>query len=280
MIKIEDEKDGASAINEIVQLARRASEPFDHPQGGKAVMRPDGIVQHLPPLDPPLSHVKQSVVAYDAKAFIDYVNRFKLAVTVEGQERPLPKTSIFANPQSAKLKGIVDYHTSFYPDRCSHIITFDVPASEQWSRWRAIDGKGMGQLQFAEFIEENCQDIVDPTAATFLDLVTGLQAKKKINFESGVRLQDGSNQLTYAEEVEAKGRGTMLVPAEFSIGVPIFLNGDAYKVRCLLRYRIEDGAVAFIVKIHRRQFLEYTAFSDICAAIATGTDLPVLHAWA
>ena len=111
-------------------------------------------------------------------------------------------------------------------------------------------------------------------------MVTNLQSKKKVAFESGVRLQDGSNQLVYAEEIETKGRGTMLVPSEFSIGLPIFLNGEAYKVRALLRYRINEGTIAFIVKLHRRAFLEQTAFNDVCEKVAKETALNVLNAWA
>lgn len=266
---------GADLVDAISRLARAALPVIDHPQGGKAIMRPDGTLEHLRPLDPVLSHVKQKVAALDTSSFVAYVNRFKVCADGEGE-----KTTIFADPKGAKLRAVIDYHAGEKPDRCEHAITFDVPVSEQWSRWRAIDGKGMSQIEFAEFIEENCLDIVDPPAATFLDLVTGLQAKKKVAFESGVRLQDGSHQITFAEEVEAKGRGQMLVPSEFSIGVPIYFNGEAYKVRCLLRYRIHEGALTFFIKLHRRQFLEYTAFSDVCTAVSTGTSLPVLYAWA
>jgi len=262
-------------VESVAALTRQTMTAIDHPQGGKAIMRPDGTLEHLRPIDPPMTHVKQKVAALDADAFISYVNRFKITAGDNAA-----KTTIFANPQGAKLRAVIDYHSGVAPDRCDHAISFDVPVSEQWSRWRAIDGKAMSQMDFAEFIEENCADIVDPPAAAFLDLVTGLQARKKVAFESGVRLQDGSHQITFAEDVEAKGRGAMTVPSEFSIGVPIFFNGDAYKVRCLLRYRINEGVLTFFIKLHRRQFLEYTAFADVCAAVAAGTDLPVLYAWA
>ncbi len=268
----------AAFVEAITQLARSSQQPFPHPQGGIALMRPDGIVQHLSPIDVPLTHVKQHVSAYDAKAFIDYVNRFKMERELS-DDKTAPKTTIFANPQTAALKAIIDYH-DILPDYCHHAIEFAVPRSEQWNRWSSIDGKAMAQIAFAEFIEENTADIVEPAAATFLDLVTGLQAKKAVSFESGVRLQDGSNQLVFAESIEAKGRGTMTIPSEFAIGVPVFLNGEAYKVKCLLRYRIHEGALTFTVKIHRRQFLEHTAFGDVCEVVAKGTELPVLNAWA
>lgn len=269
----------AASVEAIAALARQGFAPINHPQGGIAIMRPDGTIEHLRPIDPPLTHVKQQVKVFDAGSFVAYVNRFKLRAVL-AEEYSEEKTTIFADPVKYALRGIIDYHSGTEPDRAAHSVDYQVPFSEQWARWRGIDGKPMGQMEFAEFVEENVQDIVDPPAAGFLDLVTGLHAKKKVAFESGVRLQDGSHQITYAEEIEAKGRGQMVVPSEFAIGVPVFYGGEAYKVRAFLRYRIDEGRLIFVVKLHRRLFIEQTAFGDIVQAIGTGTELPVLNAWA
>ncbi|MEN6306006.1 MAG: DUF2303 family protein [Armatimonadia bacterium] len=274
---MKDTHTDADFVNAIASLARQGSIVLDHPQGGKAVMRPDGQVEHLKPADWPLTHIKQQVKAFDAGSFIAYVNRFKLLSRI-GEETE-EKTTVFADPVKYALRGIIDYHSGTAPDRAAHVVNYEVPFSEQWSRWRGIDGKLMSQIEFAEFVEENVQDIVEPPAAGFLDLVVGLHAKKKVAFESGVRLQDGSHQLTYAEEIEAKGRGQMLVPSEFAIGIPVFFGGEAYKVRAFLRYRIDEGRLVFAVKLHRRLFTEQTAFGDICASVGDGVDLPVLLAW-
>lgn len=280
-----DIKHGAEFVEAIAGLARPLV--FDHPAGGRAVILPNGGVQHLAPIDAPMTHVKQSVAAFDATSFAAYVNRFKqTAPIIDDETAEVVKdeyagiTTIFADPNTSCLRAVIDYHEYDDPGRCAHSIRYDVPWSEQWGRWRAIDGKAMSQVDFAEFIEENLQDIVEPEGATFLDLVTGLQAKKRISFESGVRLQDGTNQLTYAEDVEAKGRGNLLVPSEFAIGAPIFFGGESYRVRCLLRYRIDEGRLIFIIKIHRRQFIEQTAFQHICQTVAEITGIPVLNAWA
>ena len=258
----------AEAIAAIVILANQGATPFDHPKGGKAVRLPNGSIQHLEPIDAVLTHVKQSVKMIDAESFVAYVNRFK-----GGGD----KTTIFADYTGPKIKACIDYHEKDRPDYLHHDVTFVPPWSEQWARWRGIDGKAMSQTDFAEFIEENMADVVDPAGAVFLDLVTGLQAKKKVSFESGIRLHDGSNQLTYNEEIEAKGRNTMLIPSEFSIGVPIFYQGAAYKVRAFLRYRIDEGRLLFTIKINRRLFVEQTAFSDITKLISEKTGLTVLN---
>lgn len=267
----------ANFIEAINRLARRSVETIELPDGGIAIMRPDGVAQAFPPVDKALpSDIHQNVSIFDAASFVAYVNRFKM---FDGPEDKTEKTTIFSNLERRTIKAVIDYHSSYRPDRCAHMAYYEVPWSDQWRRWREIDGKAIGQGAFAEFLEENAPDVVEPASAVMLDIVTNLQSKKSVHFESGVRLQDGAQQLVFSESVETKGRGSLTIPSRFSIGVPIFQDGDAYKVECLLRYRIQDGAVAFTVKLHRRQFLERTAFEDVTKKISEATKLPVLNAW-
>jgi uncharacterized protein YfdQ (DUF2303 family) len=257
-----------ATIDSITRLARHATEPFAHPQGGQAVLMPDGRIEHLKPVDRVLTRVTQNVKMLDATSFSAYLNRFK---------RDGVKSTIFADYAKPLVHGIIDYHDGQEPDYLQHQVMFAPPYSEQWVRWRGIDGKAMSQMEFADFIEENSADVVDPDGAVFLDLVTNLHAKKKVAFESGLRLQDGSNQLVFSEEIEAKGKGTMVVPAQFSIGVPVFYGSDHYKVACFLRYRIDEGRLIFQIKINRRTFIEQTAFGDVTKAIGEATGLAILN---
>jgi uncharacterized protein YfdQ (DUF2303 family) len=264
-----------SFVSRIASLARGGAMVHELPGGAIGLMKPSGEVQVFHPVDKPLpSDINQFVKAFDVESFAHYVNRF--AIVGEGDSA---KTTIFAHADDHKMKAIIDYHSLTKPDRCQHTITYDVPYSDQWRRWHSIDGRAIGQASFAEFLEENSLDIVDPASAVFLDIVSNLQSKKSVHFESGVRLQDGAQQLVYSENVETKGRGTISIPSRFSIGVPIYQAGEAYKVEALLRYRIEDGKVMFTVKLHRRTFLERTAFEDVCKKAHELTKLQVLNAW-
>ena len=257
--------DSINYVDAVAALARQGAAVFDHPAGGKGVMKPDGSVQHLPPLLPELTHVKQKVTLQDEASFVAYVNRFK-------QD---DQTAVFASLKPFGFSAILDYHRPAEPFRLDHRAAFSVQWAEQWARWQAIDGVPLTQSAFAEHVEENMQDIVAPEGAAFLDLVTGLSATKKVSFVSGVRLHDGCNQLTYAEDVEAKGKGTMVFPSEFAIGLPVFFGGEAYRVKCFLRYRIEEGKLVFVIRIHRRTYVEQTAFTDIVSRVEDGVGLPV-----
>lgn len=263
-----DNESDALSVQKLIDTGRALGAPFDHPQGGKAVVVPEGYhVQQLPPLAPELHHVKQTVKVLDAASFSAYLNRFKA-----------PQTQVFADYRAPVIVGVMDYHwpeneSAGKPDYTEHRVEFRPPWSEQWARWRAIDGKPLGQGDFAEFIEENYADIVAPPSAELLDVVANLQAKKSVEFQSGIRLQDGTAQLTYNEQIESRGKGTLQVPSEFSLGLPIFYGGEGYRIRSLLRYRINDGKLSFIVKINRREFNEQAAFTDILKGISEATSI-------
>lgn len=262
-------------LKEALQFAAdqnaRALLPQEHPRGGKFVVVGEGqSVAVLEPLVPILHHVKQRVALTDAASFAAYLNTFKSA-----------HTRIFADVRKPLILGVIDYHqpapggkdVTNKPDYCEHAAAFEPRWSEQWARWRKIDGQAMSQATFAEFLEENYMDVMEPAPADMLDVVTTLEAKKNVSFVSGIRLQTGANQLTYSEEIETKGKGTLSIPPEFKIGLPVFYNGTVYQVRVLLRYRITEGKLTFTAKLNRRDFVEQTAFNEVVKEIGSKTGI-------
>jgi uncharacterized protein YfdQ (DUF2303 family) len=119
---------------------------------------------------------------------------------------------------------------------------FDCPLSPEWQRWTAASGKQMTQEAFATWIEDNLPDIAMPPAADMLEISRSLEAKKKVNFASGLRLSNGQHQITYEESIEGTAaKGRLMVPEVFSLGIPVLEGGDRYQVEARLRYRIADG---------------------------------------
>lgn len=292
------------ALEYAAQQERAAVVARRHPQGGEfVIIGKEQQVAHLPPLAPELHHIRQTVKLLDAASFVAYINNFKNEDTAvfadqyrNGQSLPPLIVGVIdyhAKPRkveaalsadgklasASETTGIQDGHDSLCiqadpePLYCDHRVLFEFPFSEEWARWRAVDNKPLRQIEAAEFIEENFMDVVDPLNGVMLDIVTNLEAKKNVSFTSGVRLQTGANQLTYSEEVESKGRGTLTIPSEFKIGIPVFYGGPRYEVRVLMRYRIIEGALTFTFKINRRRFVESIAFDEVVKEIGAKTDI-------
>lgn len=263
-----------SAIQKIADLdADGVGRSVTTQDGREHVFAPPGW-QHrvIEPVDKPLSdHIRQAVSLDDAASFAAYVNTFKT-----------PRSRLFVSVAHHSMSALLDYHAAAEageagkPDYLDHRASYTMPFSEEWSRWARVDGVAMPQAKFAEFLEENLQDIVEPAGASVLEVALQLQSKKKVQFDSGVRLQDGSTQLTYREEVEAGTKGNVKIPTEFVIGIPVFFGGDRYKIKAFLRYRIEEGKLAFHIVLHRKQFILQDAVQTTAKLVGEQTGLEPL----
>jgi uncharacterized protein YfdQ (DUF2303 family) len=199
-----------------------------------------------------------NVVAHQTATFVGYFNHFKADASV-----------IFADQEQFRIVGIIDYHAADKPAFGEHRVTYTTPRSKEWQAWRGASGRKMSQTDFAQFIEDNVVDIRTPAGADVLEVSRSLQAKKSVDFNSSIRLADGSQQFTYNETVDgATAKGTIKVPDEFTLGIPVFFGGALYEVRARLRYRIDSGKLWLWYDLYRPEHIEQDAFEHVVTDIA------------
>lgn len=147
----------------------------------------------------------------------------------------------------------------------------------QWTKWKGIDGKMLPQAAFAEFIEDNLDDIADPPKADFLEIVTYLQATRSVDFKSGLRLSSGAIQFQNLESVDAKvGSGQIAIPEEFTLGIAPLFGVPSYRVPVRFRYRLQEGKLTLGIKLQRVETMMGQILEDIIAKIERGTNVSVL----
>lgn len=158
-------------------------------------------------------------------------------------------------------------------------VVYECPHSVEWKVWKGSSGNKMMQEQFAQFIEDNLPDIANPPAADMLEISRTLEAKKKVNFASGIRLSNGQNELTYEETIQGSaGKGKLVVPEEFTIGIPVLEGGDRYAVEARLRYRIADGGKLSIwYELVRPHKIVEDAVKDVKTKIEAFTGLTIFN---
>lgn len=172
-----------------------------------------------------------TLTSHDDAGAVTGTSRAYRQLRIYGQLDPKPSFTAVFNDHDGGDAGWRD-------DRA----VFDCPLSTEWTRWLGQSGKVMTQEAFATWIEDNLPDIATPPAADMLEISRSLEAKKKVNFASGLRLSNGQNQLTYEETIEGTAaKGRLTVPETFSIGIPVLEGGHRYQVEARLRYRIADG---------------------------------------
>jgi uncharacterized protein YfdQ (DUF2303 family) len=163
---------------------------------------------------------------------------------------------IYADPDARTLTAVLNDHvkvdaTAGWRD---HRAVFKAELSREFSTWLSHNKKPMEQEEFAIFLEDNIADVVEPSGETLLQVALTLQAKTEVNFSSHKRLDNGQIQFAYSETVDARaGTGLIEIPREFTIGLRLFKNGDGYKVRARLKYRLGGGKLKFWYELDRAE---------------------------
>lgn len=182
-------------------------------------------------------------------------------------------TAVFACRDSSNIVAVIDWHT---PKGSAgwgrHTVKYQLGHTPEWKAWTGISGRAMTQAAFAEFIEENLPDVIEPDSATVLEAIRTVSGKRNIQFESSKNLANGDTQIVWKEETEAAGgqRGEAALPSELKIRIPVYRGAEkatTFEVKAFLRYRINDGKLTFELKLHRPEVAVELAYDEILAEL-------------
>lgn len=231
----------------------------------------------------------------DAESFIAVVN-----------DQSDDSTRLFSTINPPTFTAVFNHHAEV-AGWGDHRAQYNAPLAPEWVAWVGVNNKKMDQTAMAQFLESNMVDVayiaktdaqpaIAPTAeapgtpakpadpgspdgATLLEICRTLAAKKDVEFKSAVRLTDGATQFTYNEDVRGTAvNGTMEIPEQFSIGVPVFENGEKYRQDVRFRYRIQDGGtLSMWLELIRPHKVIEDAVKQLRAHIASETGLQVLN---
>ncbi len=204
---------------------------------------------------------------------IDSFNQYVTDQATEGH------SYIYADPESRRLTAVLndhDFGSGDHPGWRDFRAVYHAELSREFSAWVANDKKVKEQEEFAVFLEDNIADVCAPTGEELLAIALTLQAKTEVAFNSSRRLDNGQVQILYSETIDARaGAGSIEIPREFCIGVRIFKNGDGYKLKARLKYRLGGGKLKFWYELDRPE----NAIEDAFAAYitkASESGVPVL----
>lgn len=235
----------AQFTDKLVELGKKFAEPIDigdgflryrTPNGDLAIIRP---ASHSDFADTP-PRIRQTVTVHDVESFLTYWSLYS-----DDDSR------VFADRNSGRLAAVMDYHQS-EDDRlhgarwCDHRCILQLRNTAEWTAWKTNSGNRMTQSEFAEFMEDNAPDIINPSSAVMLELATTLNVTTSAHFEQATNLHNGQVQLSYREEVKGSlgGAEKKTVPREFTILVSVYEGQPAIEVTARIRYRANGGKLA------------------------------------
>lgn len=244
--------------------AAGANEPYIVIKGEDGAERIESL-EHL--LANP-TRKKGTINFADAASFTTYIAKHKTE-----------STELFGTLSHGSFTAVIDHHSTTTAGWGQHEAKYNCPQSREWQVWTQDNKAQMKQEQFAQFIEDNLLDIIEPASADMLEISRSLEAKKKVNFKSGIRLSNGEQQIAYEESIEGStSKNNLTIPESFFIAIPVLTGGEPYRIEARLRYRISDSAQLTmwydLVRPHK-------SFEDAVQAaweqVETATEQKILH---
>jgi uncharacterized protein YfdQ (DUF2303 family) len=247
--------------SEMSALAAAALTPFEA-QGARFVMLPPGFQQH----DITAAVEKAQGVPNRKRGTVQVKDLASLLVALEDQAAQGAKDTgyVYADPDARTITAVFNDNRAGAGWR-DYRVGFKAEYTSEFQRWLENNGanRAKGQTEFAEYVEDNLADIQEPFAQQLLEVATTIQATSGIDFKSAKRLQDGQTQLAYTENIDARAGsdGALSIPKEFALGLRIFKNGDGYKLKARLKYRLHSGSVKFWFELDRPERSVEDAFA-------------------
>jgi uncharacterized protein YfdQ (DUF2303 family) len=223
---------------------------------------------------------------HDGASFIAYVTRLHSEATTLWACPPKPADPVKGTRATAATVTAVfnDHAACDRPGWRDHRATLTVQDDLDWAAWRGMDGKLVGQKDFAQFLLDHAHNIKAPSPARLMPAVLQFQAARNATYESGVNLDNGEIRMSYVEEVKnsGKGRQNVALPQTITLGLYPFAGAveasEAYEVEARVRYKIpaEGGELQIGVKLTRPDFVVQQAWDKLSAEIAAGVPSGVL----
>lgn len=191
-----------------------------------------------------------------------------------------PASEVYADADRGTVLAVLDADSEDAANWGAHRVRLELRETEAWKAWAALDGKLVGQEEFAEHIEDHLPEILKPVAAEMLEIAQSIQGSVKAEFASGTRLATGQRRLEYTETVAAKAgqKGTLEIPETFVVGLIPFEGLTAgYQITARFRYRINGNSLTLGYKLDRPQDIRSKAFEDVRKAVAAAVDTPILN---
>lgn len=231
------------------------------------VLRDNQKVAGLEHLLPAPLRKRGKVELQDERSLQDYVAAHKQAGTV-----------VFADADARRLVAVINHHEPGAPDWGDFRAELQLDRTPEWKAWLAVDRKPLPQGEFVELIEDQMATVLAPDGAELLEVCQSLKGLRKVEFENGVSLRDGTVQLTYRETTEstASRRGQVEVPERLVLKLALFRNGPPVEVKARLRWRLADAKVLFVVVLDKPVEAEDQAMTDVCNRLGAALAVPVL----
>lgn len=201
----------------------------------------------------PPQRKKGTTIHLTAESFIAYLHRHQTL-----------NTELWATESNNTIHAHIDGDSEAQAGYLNFAAVLELQHSDAWTAWTSINKKYLDQEAFAEHVEARSIDIMEPTAADLLEIVSTIKQVTQVDFESAKRLSDGQTVLSYREtsNATAGSKGEFAVPEQFVIGIAPYEGCQPYRVVARLRTRVRDGRLHIGIVLERPDDISKAAFNE------------------
>ena len=280
--------DSASVAAIVAVTAQQAVLPRRLEEGIYAILDADGAVQIVETPGYELKReddyqqlhssaperVWRQVTVLDVASFLDYIG-------VHADEDHLTNAhgagqlEVWADVDARTVKAVIDGVHGWR----KHTATLQLKVSREWSEWSAVDGKLLGQVDFAEFIEDHLSTIAEPDGATLLEICQTLQVHTSAQFKQQNILATGQRVFRFEEDLETKAgtKGDLKIPGELTLVLRPFQGSAAVAVTARFRFQVREGVLRLGVKLAEPDKALEDAFAGVVADVQASVPVHVNH---
>lgn len=262
-----------STVAEIADLARRVAEqtvePYSISLDDRSLVvtkvRNDETIQ-VRDLEKHLDEPNQArgmATVHTPADFIALTNRLS----------NIDHTTAWANVESGTITAVINDHATWdqpgWRDHTAHLV---LQQDEDWKRWVQRDNRLSSQADFSQFVEDVFHTVVDPDAATMLEVSRTMRAATRVDFSQATRLDNGDVQLRYEETTESKAgqKGQLEVPERVTVRLSPWRGVEPREMEARLRWRIEGGQLLIGYRIVRPDVFRDEVFDGLVEEIRAG----------
>ena len=254
-----DNAEGTTALL-LTSTAQQAVMPRNLAEGVYGVLNPEGGVDitETPSYAQQRKHdweqarsdrpefVHRSPALLDIDSFVDYLTR-----NTTGDELPaVPyahgagQLELWADIDGRRITAILD-------GLRKHTATLSLKVSCEWAEWLNVDGKLLGQTEFAEFVADHLSTIAMPDGALLVDICETLTGKTDVQWRSQSLDKTGQRQFVYQEQIDGQAgpKGDLPIPDRLILAIRPFQGSEQEYINARFRFRLREGRLLLGVKL-------------------------------
>ncbi len=251
-------------LTELESLTERAASPKTVDNGKPFVVIPEKCkLEDLERLLPGPTRKTGAPVFTRAASFCEYVN-----------EQKEPETRLYITGPTV-LVAVINHHGPDDAGWGDHRATFHLTRTREWTVWTNLNGKAMDQRSFAQFIDDNSEDVSSPTGTNLLELIRTIKTSQRLELSGEVNeenQQTGSVFKVFGQ-TKAGAKEEVELPSEFTIDLCPYEGSDSLIVRARLRLEINNGRMTLRYELVKIDKIEREALESIVKGVEAETEL-------